>query len=144
MKSFLTFLTIFLVFFIISCDSTDSRFVIVNKTNRPLFYTTSAYDTIEGRSPFQKFIEISNNDTIWIESDYFIKPFGEKKKMVMSDWEETIRNNFGGHIRVFIFDADTVQKYNWEDIKVNNKYFKKYEYTVDELNKINWKTEVKN
>lgn len=126
-----------------SCDPTDNRFTIVNETERPLFYTTSPFDTIEGKSPFQEFLIISNNDTVWVDSDCFIKPKGEKKKLVMSDWEEMIENNFNGKIYVFIFDADTLQKYTWDDIKRNNKFVHKYKFGVEELKKVDWKVRVK-
>lgn len=142
MKPFI-YIIVFMTLLFSSCDPTDNRFTIVNETERPLFYTTSPFDTIEGKSPFQGFLKISNNDTVWIDSDYFIKPKGEKKKMVMSDWEEMIENNFNGKIYVFIFDADTLQKYTWDDIKRNNKFVHKYKFGVEELKKVDWKVRVK-
>lgn len=143
MKSFNILISALIILFVTSCDPTDNRLTIVNETERPLFFTTSAYDTIEGKSPFQAFLDITNNDSSWVESDYFIKPNGEKRKMVMTDWEEIIENNFGGKFYVFIFDADTLQKYNWEQIKKNNNYFAKYGLTLNDLENMNWKIRVK-
>lgn len=143
MKLLMLLIIVLITFFVSGCDPTDNRFTIVNETERPLFYTTSPYDTIEGNSPFQTFFEISNKDSVWIESDYFIKPKGEKKKMVMSDWEEMVEKNFNGKIYVFIFDADTLQQYTWDEIKRNNKFVHKYKFGVEELKKVDWKVRVK-
>lgn len=138
---FLTIITVAII--LIGCDPTDNRLTIINETNRPLFYITTASDSIEGSTPFKEFVEVSNMDATWIDSDYFIKPKSEKKKMVMSDWEETIRNNFNGKLYIFIFDADTLKEYNWEEIKKKNNYFTKYSLTLDDLNNMKWKVRVK-
>jgi hypothetical protein len=130
---------IFLTFLFSSCDPTDNKFTIVNKTGRPIFYDTSPFDTIEGASVFKPFYKIINNDTLWIESDYFIKPMGEKTIMVMSDWEEMIEDNYNGKISVFIFDADTLQKYRWNVIKSDNKFIDRYKFGIEELKEKNWK-----
>jgi hypothetical protein len=143
MTKFLFQIIILITTFLVACDPIDSRLTIINETNRPLFYITTAQDSIEGGTPFKKFIEASNIDSVWIDSDYFIKPKGKKRKMVMSDWEEIIRNNFNGKIYIFFFDADTLQKYNWVEIKKNNNYFAKYGLTLIDLKKRDWKVRVK-
>ena len=133
------YIIIFLTFLFISCDPTDNKFTIVNKTRHPIFYDISPFDTIEGASVFKPFYKIKNNDTLWIESDYFIKPMGEKKIMVISDWEEMIEENYNGKISVFIFDANTLQKYSWAVIRRDNKFLHRYEFGIEELKKQNWK-----
>ena len=127
----------------VACDPTDDRLTIINETNRPLFYTTSRFDTIEGGCPYERFIEISNNDTIWIDSDDFLKPKSQKKHMILSNWEQVIPNNFNGELKLYVFDADTLIKYNWDEIKRKNKYFSKYKLTIKELEETDWTIRIK-
>lgn len=142
MRTYFAFIVLVACVFSIGCDPTDDKLTIVNETSRPIFYSTSASDSIQGRNPYKNFIQISNHDTEWINSDYFIRPNSEKKKMVLSTWEATIRNNFGGKIHIFIFDADTLQAYTWENIKTKMKIVKEYQFTVDDLKKLNWKVKI--
>lgn len=122
----------------LGCDTVDDRFIIRNTTNRPLFFTTSPYDSIEGGSPYEEYYEISNGDTFWKESDHFIIPNGTKRKMVVSDWEEIMQDNFDDHIYIYLFDADTLKKYSWDEIKKRGKYYKKYDFNTSELKERKW------
>ena len=137
-------ITLFVLLLFCGCDPSDSKFTIINETNRPLFWDSSSSGSIEGhRSMYEPFREItSNSDTAWIESSYFIKPWGTKRKGVHSTWESVIENSFNGQMYVFIFEADTLEKYDWEDVKKNNRYFKKYRFTVEDLQKLDWKVKV--
>ena len=129
-----------------SCDYSDNKFTIINETNRPLFWVSSSSDSIDvHRSIYEPFREsTSNSNTTWIESSFFIKPRGMKRKgVVNTTWEDMIRGDyFKGQMYVFIFEADTLEKYDWEDVKKNNRYFRKYRLTVDDLRKLDWKVRV--
>ncbi len=125
-----------------SCDPVDNRLTIVNNTNQPLFFIRSPADSLEGRSCYKEFFDIVGGDTVWIESDNFIKPRSEKKVVVLSDWERLIKDRYNGRLRIYFLDAYTLKKYGWEEIKRNNKYFLKYSLTISDLKKMKWRVVV--
>ena len=145
MKKFLVQIIIVVLILLTSCDYCEGKLMIINETNRPLFCDRSRVDSIEGRSIYKPFKEISDNDTLWIQNEYFIAPGSETRLFVCNTtWERKINDPYyyDGKIYIFIFDADTLQKYDWEDVKKNNRYFKKYRFTVEDLQKVDWKVRV--
>ncbi|MFN7014638.1 MAG: hypothetical protein ACK4ON_10260, partial [Bacteroidia bacterium] len=74
MKKKKIIISVLCILFLISCDPIDKRLIIINKTNLPLFFTISRFDSIEGGNPFEEYIKVTNKDTLWLDSDNFIKP----------------------------------------------------------------------
>ena len=113
----------------------DRKFNIINETNRPLFYSFSSDGIEDCFNPyFHPFMEnMSSSDTTWwIESECFIKPYGTRDLQIL----------FDSQIYIFIFEADTLKKYDWEDVKKNNRYFRKYRFTVEDLQELDWKVRI--
>ncbi|MGZ4099579.1 MAG: hypothetical protein ACXVNM_11910, partial [Bacteroidia bacterium] len=104
----------------------NHRTTIINQLDKPVFYTLSSYDTIEGKSPYNY-------------ADNFIDSKSSKQLMVGGDFENIVRNNFHNKMTIFFFDADTLKKYQWEKIKKENKWKRKITFSVEDLRKNNWK-----
>lgn len=58
-------------------------------------------------------------------------------------WEEYIKTCDNQKIRYYIIKKDSVDKYGWKTILSNNIYNKKYLFTIEDLDKINWEIEYK-
>lgn len=56
-------------------------------------------------------------------------------------WEEYIKTCDNQRIRYYIIKKDSVDKYGWKDIFKKNIYNKKYLFTIEDLDKINWQIE---
>lgn len=136
---FISFLLLF-----ISCDPVDDRLTIINETNRPLFISISRFDSIESGNPLEDYMKICGQDTLWIDSDDFIKPHGKKNLSVISSWEDLIYDNYDDRsLKLFVFDADTLKNNDWYTTASNDNYLKKFKLTIDELKRLNWKIVVK-
>lgn len=44
-----------------------------------------------------------------------------------------------GMIYLFLFDSEVAENYDWETVRNENLYLKKYVLTIDELNAMNWR-----
>jgi len=58
-------------------------------------------------------------------------------------WEEYIKTCDSQKIRYYIIKKDSVDKYGWKQIFKKNIYNKKYLFTIEDLDKINWQIEYK-
>jgi len=58
-------------------------------------------------------------------------------------WEDYIKNCDNQKIRYYIVKKDSVDKYGWKEIFKKNIYNKKYLFTIEDLDKINWTIEYK-
>jgi hypothetical protein len=58
-------------------------------------------------------------------------------------WEEYIKTCDNQKLRYYIIKKDSVDKYGWKEIFKKNIYNKKYLFTIEDLNKINWEIEYK-
>ena len=113
-------ITVCILLVFCSCDYMDNKLMIINETNRPLFfYSYSHGDSIERWSIYSPYKEISGSDTFWIKGSTFIEPMGENRIGSFNiKWEHKI--NRDGGVYIFIFEADTLEKYDWEDVRKNN------------------------
>lgn len=56
-------------------------------------------------------------------------------------WEEYIKTCDNQKLRYYIIKKDSVDKYGWKEIFKKNIYNKKYLFTIEDLDKINWQIE---
>jgi len=118
----------FLLF--ISCmDITDDRCIIThNKSKNSIycFYLDSEL-TKEGSPPKYSFPphETKTKDD---DCNLIVKP----------RWEEYIKTCDSQKIRYYIIKKDSIDKYGWKEIFKKNIYNKKYLFTIEDLDKLNW------
>lgn len=58
--------------------------------------------------------------------------------IVRPTWERYIEKCDGKKIRFYIIKTDSIEKYGWDVIKEKNIYNKKYLFTIEDLEKLNW------
>jgi len=65
---------------------------------------------------------------------------GEKKPIDSNEpWEETFSAQFPSDtLLIYYFNADTFNKYSWEDIRAKHKIFRKNLYSKQDLRNFNW------
>ena len=111
------------------CDQTDNKLLIANETDHLLLYIPSKTDSIVGGAP--------------VDGNHSIPRHGEKHVSVIGSWENMVQYNFNGKLWVITFDSDTLEKYGWEYVKSNNRYYSKQGFTLSDLKKANWEIRVK-
>lgn len=131
---------------IISCDPIDKRLTISNDSDEILFYITSASATLDGRSPFKNSFKIENGDTIWDESSNIIFPSSSKSPAIIgrNGWEDFINEDCeDSKLRIFVFEKNLIDRVPWDTIVTRQYFSKKYEFNVQDLEKLNWRVEYK-
>ena len=53
-------------------------------------------------------------------------------------WEVAIKDNDPDSLNIYVFDADTINRYSWDKIKAHNKVLKRYDLSIDDLKRKNW------
>ncbi len=130
MKQLLIFIMLFL-----SCDITDNRFLTIeNKSKNSIVCFISKVDI--------KFInDISEMDAV-IDVN-----INESNSLVLhgmkSRWEDYIEKCDSKKIRLYVIVKDSVDKYGLNNIFKKNIYNKKHLFTIEDLDKLNWKLEYK-
>jgi len=128
MKNLMLYSTILLSLFTSCMDITDSRGIIThNKSNNSIYCFYLQYDLTKDSVPqysFPPHETKANEDDI----NLIVKPH----------WEEYIKTCDNQKLRYYIIEKDTVDKYGWETIFSKNIYNKKYLFTVEELDHLNW------
>ena len=126
-----------LMLFLSSCDQFDARLIIANKSENEIFFNLSQTDSVIEYSPLRTY----NNDTILEESNYLL-PSDSMHQLAMgvNMWERHINEECqDSTLRVFFFDKELIMEIPWDTILKKQLYTKKLEYTVSDLEKVNWK-----
>lgn len=63
----------------------------------------------------------------------------ENAHIINTTWEKAIERSIDKKLRVIFFKKILLDKTKWEDVVNNQYYSKRLEFTVEELEKINWK-----
>ena len=119
----------------ISCmDITDGRCIITHNKSKNGIYC------------FYLDRELTKMDSL---PKYSFPPYETKAKdddcnlIVKPRWEEYIKTCDNQKLRYYIIKKDSVDKYGWKEIFSKNIYNKKYLFTIEDLEKINWEIEYK-
>ena len=106
-------------------------------------------------------IKIYNNSNCIVyclksDSDYFTYPYIDYKKSGIENlnkinvdsfiiypenprnWDEYIKSAKNGKVRLFFISKDSIDKYGWQKVLINNIYTKVYRLDIDDLKKCNW------
>lgn len=120
----------------------DSRLKIVNKGNKYIYYTVSEIDKLEntgGVELYQTMKKIINGheqiDTLYLNR---IEPDSSINVHYYNNLDTVIYSLPDKKIRVFIFERELLEKYNWKELAKNQLYSKKYVFSIEDLKKLNW------
>ena len=123
-------LGIIILFF--SCDYVDNRLTISNKSTNTIIFVTSLDSSLVCW-------EVQHLEV------YLSKKVLPQKKMTdifpgsTTEWSKYINRSTNEKLNLFIFDMDTIHKYeNWCSIITNKRYVKRYSLTEKELDSMNW------
>jgi len=112
----------------------DNRFIITYNNSKTDIYCF--------------FLEHDLNNTKYLSKvDIYqksVNPNSESSNHVNKlTWEEYIKTCDDKKIRYYIIIKDSVDKYGWDKVIKKNIYSKKYLFTIEDLDKINWQVEYK-
>lgn len=113
----------------LSCDFTENRFITIkNDSKNTIFCFISNVDinNIARIKQMNAATEINKNEFA------FLVPVTKGK------WEEYIERCDNKKARLYIIAKDSIDKYGWQNIYKNNIYSKKYLFTIQDLENINW------
>jgi hypothetical protein len=126
-------------------DKIDKRnLIICNNSNKVIYNVISSNDSIYNLGNHDDFV-YKGNYIYTKEGD--IKMFGftainPKEKLPSNGgstkWDVYFESIYDKKIRLFIIKKDSVDKYGWKEILKKNIYNKKYLFTIEDLDKINW------
>jgi hypothetical protein len=129
MKSYGLFFLIIIAF--TSCDYYDDRLQIKNNSSKVICFDTQ-------NDTFLSYPSINDKEFYLSEK---ILP-GKTKAVALNGatdaWEQFIAHSHNRTMSLFIFDFDTVVKYNWDSIRKYGKYIKRYDLKVRDLKLNDW------
>jgi hypothetical protein len=119
----------FLLF--ISCigHKVDNRFIITQNNSEEKIYSFFLENELCNVNIFTNF---------YFPKDSLLpneKSFDHVDKLT---WEEYIKTCDDQKIRYYIVKKDSVDKYGWKEVFSKNIYNKKYLFTIEDLDKMNW------
>lgn len=106
------------------------RFIhFTNKSGKDIYYIFNIFDEINEYNPALagEMNRIKNNENTKLPNSHSIECY------------ESFPHEETGMIYLFLFDSEVAENYDWETVRQNNMYLKKYVLTIDELNEMNWK-----
>lgn len=116
-----------------TCDYTDNRLKIKNNSSYSIAFDYSTDTVLEP--------EIKNVNAVISDKIMPGKIADQSLPGSTNAWPFLIKKSKNNKLNVFIFNVDTVLKYNdWEYIR-NHRLYKRYSITEEELKRTNWTIE---
>lgn len=126
--------SILLIVICSKCGLVDYSYQIdvVNKSNHPIGYyfaTGGEYGTYYPESLPK------NNNYVVYDMSKVLEPGYESHL----DWEKFFRTLPKDTLSIFIFHTDTLNKYTWSEVRNRYKILKRYDLSLDDLERMNFK-----
>lgn len=138
------FLSLFLLFNFCSCDKLDTRELLVkNSSDKVIFSILSKNDNMNEAGFYYEyqdnFDETKRGD---YDAPFIFEEIKNGQTIENHDrprfWDNYFNELEDKKARLFIVQKDSVDKYGWKEIFKKNIYNKKYLFTIEDLDKINW------
>lgn len=138
-------ITLVLLLAAVSCDPFDDKLVITNQSDHKLYYTITPYaelSTLYQKTLSEQGIQINYQNVV-----KEIEPNTSKNEMHMGHrgkaWKNYIKNTCeNGKLRIFTFSIDTLKRYDFKNIIDHKRFLLKREFTINDLEKINWEVKL--
>lgn len=131
MKTIMFLFLAAIVLFAGTCGYYDNRLQIINDSREVITVDYSEDTILDNRS--------NENIRYFIRDKVF--PGDTIRKIMPGSqhgWQSIIQRSVNGKLNLFFINVDTLLKYNdWEYIK-ENKLYKRREFSIDELEELNW------
>jgi hypothetical protein len=129
---------IFLMSF--KCTKDFKDISVANKSDKTIFAVISPNDKIGTDEKYSEVYKKSyvGNVEDSLSSYPFIPIYPNTRNGEYDDWKAYSNRIIDKKIRIFIVPKDSVAKHGWLNIFYKNIYVKKYEYTIDELELMNF------
>jgi len=120
------------VFMWIGCDYDDSRLHVINES--PL--TISVYEMNGSKGEIQNNLEYYQSNIIHPKDTAALKKFGK------NEWINYVEKSPEKRLYLYFFDIDTLNRYQHKaDMNYligSKKYLKRVDFSLDQLNQMNW------
>jgi len=125
---------------LVSCDRIDSRFCVVNKTDKNVcVYLTKDSSTNNAKLYFSEYGKVDKQ----LRQYYFIKLNDSTHFSVMGDWDSRSNYRFNDNRMIFIFSVDSIQLKTGMLDKHPQTVIRKFEIAQKTLIDNNWRFEIK-
>ncbi len=113
-----------------SCSEYDNRLVLTNDTEERIMY----YDEFMNKNNFiPNLIDCDNGSLYYVDSKL------DERITSPVVWEDFFKENPNNLLRIYLFNKDTVAKYGKCNVLKNQMITKRYDLTLDDMKKMNWK-----
>jgi hypothetical protein len=130
-------LILFIVFHY-GCEYVDDRLVVVNNTDHNIEFVLFDKDSLVN---LYDGYDLDSLNTFRINHIISLNP-GEKKIKsrlgAKNEWEKVVLSGDSQKLYVFLFDNDTINKYDWKTIVTKEKYQNRLSFSLKELQTSNW------
>ncbi|MGE8427096.1 MAG: hypothetical protein ACN6O7_04445 [Sphingobacterium sp.] len=131
---------IYILIALISCDSIDSKFCVINKTGKDAcVYLTNDSSLNNAKIYFSEYGKIDKQ----IRDYCFIKSNDSTQFSVMGDWDARLNHRFNDDRMIFIFLIDSIQLKTESLDKHPQTVIRKFEIAQKTLIDYNWHFEIK-
>lgn len=143
------FIFLFLLFHFCSCDKLDTRDIFVkNSSDTVIFSILSDNDSMNSGGFYYEFRDdFDESKRGKYDMPFIFNEIKKGQKDYNGDrpryWDTYFDSLDDKKARLFIVKKDSVDKYGWKEIFKKNIYNKKYLFTIEDLDKINWEIEYK-
>lgn len=127
-------------------EDVDARMTIRNNSNSYVYYLFSDEDSLrktKGVLPFNIFKRKVNGKAV-VDTLYYsrIAPNELDTVLHFQNWEDEIKSYPDKQLRIFFFEKPILEKYSWEEIADMQLYSDMKRYSLEDLNRMNWRIEV--
>ena len=131
-----------------SCEPpTDYRLEIANQSSQNWLYCIRLDDSLPDKCPFpylfsspEEYPEVSAHINGYRGGREELLIAGEERSLAAGNgtWDGTIRRSKNQALRLLLLSPDSVKHKGWELVRDKKLWGRKYNLTIDTLDKINW------
>lgn len=128
---------VFVLLIVVGCEPFTEKFYSIELNNHSNSMIRYTYDKTNSRNMNYPDTLINNN-----RDNIFLSPLSANSNTYIDSrkpWSEVINNLPNDTLSFYIFAEDTINSYPWEIISTEYKVLKRYDFSVQDLESLNYK-----
>jgi hypothetical protein len=120
--------------FFYGCDYYDFRLVVINKLEHPI--------SVQDFRNLYPHTEDFNSVDYYIQTEILPNARENLMKSGRNAWRESVGNNSNKNLNLFVFNTDTLRKYNSIGYLLENQLYTVYSFSLEELEDMKWEVKI--